>query len=268
MRINWNAVLSAAHDIVDEYDTLVTLRQLHYRLVSMPELGYSNTLIAYKSLSRATARARRDDGFPALHDRNRSISRLPSWTSPQSALRALRHQYRRDRTEGQVFAIYLAVEKAGLVTLMQSWFEDMGLPILALSGYASQSYTDDVADDVRRDGRPAVLLYAGDHDPSGEDIDRDFTDRTDCWKEIRRIALSAEQVEEYNLPPAFGKTSDSRAAAFVARHGHLVQVELDALPPDTLHDLFDEALSEFWDVSALGDVLEQERIDTAWLDAR
>ena len=83
-----------------------------------------------------------------------------------------------------------------------------------------------------------MLLYAGDHDPSGEDIDRDFIARTDCWDEVRRVALTAAQVEQYALPPQPGKETDSRAAGFVERHGRLVQVELDALPPDVLRDLF------------------------------
>jgi hypothetical protein len=96
-------------------------------------------------------------------------------------------------------------------------------------------------------GRPAVLLYAGDHDPSGEDIDRDFTARTNCWQEVRRVALTAAQVREHALPPQPGKELDSRARGFVERHGRLVQVELDALPPDVLREVFAVAIAEFWD---------------------
>ena len=112
------------------------------------------------------------------------------------------------------------------------------MPVLALGGYGSQTYVDDVIADVGRTKRPAVLLYAGDHDPSGEDIDRDFTARTDCWDEVRRVALTAAQVEQYALPPQPGKATRQPRAGFVARHGRLVQVELDALPPDVLHALY------------------------------
>src|SRR5207249_5207910 len=55
--------------------------------------------------------------------------------------------------------------------------------------------SDLIRDDVWRQLRPAVLLYAGDFDSSGEDIFRDFVARTDCWTHTRRIALTAEQVE-------------------------------------------------------------------------
>jgi hypothetical protein len=140
---------------------------------------------------------------------------------------------------------------------LESWFGDLGAPILALSGYSSQSYVNEVLVDVPSD-RPAVLLYAGDFDPSGEDIDRDFVTRTDCWDKVIRVALSAEQVTQYQLPPNPGKVTDSRAAGFVARRGELVQVEIDALPPETLRALFADEIAEYWDESAYAAVLERE----------
>ena len=79
-----------------------------------------------------------------------------------------------------------------------------------------------------------MLLYAGDFDSSGEDIDRDFVERTGCFDQVVRVALDWSQVQHFNLPPAPGKTTDSRAAAFTARHGRLVQVELEAFDPNEL----------------------------------
>lgn len=40
---------------------------------------------------------------------------------------------------------------------LRSWFGELGLPVLALSGFASQNYVDSVAADVAADARPAVL---------------------------------------------------------------------------------------------------------------
>lgn len=82
--------------------------------------------------------------------------------------------------------------------------------------------------------------------------------RTDCWDKVIRVALSAEQVTQYQLPPNPGKVTDSRAAGFVARHGELVQVEIDALPPETLRALFADEIAEYWDESAYAAVLERE----------
>jgi len=174
-------------------------------------------------------------------------------------------QYRRDRTAGQDASVYIGVEKAGLVMQLESWFGELGIPILALGGYSSQTYVDEVVRDVEDQDRAAVLLYAGDFDPSGEDIDRDFTARTGCFDTVVRVALNAAQVEEYNLPPAMGKSTDSRASRFVERHGTLVQVELDALPPDVLEALYRDAIEGFWDESAYEAVIDVESSERARL---
>jgi len=73
---------------------------------------------------------------------------------------------------------------------------------------------------------------------------------------------------QYGLPPQPGKTTDSRAAGFIARHGHLVQVELDALAPDVLRTLFAETLAEFWDTASYQAVLSREAKERRSLQRR
>jgi hypothetical protein len=255
-RLNWTPILREAAQIAASYSTPVTLRQLFYRLVAAGLLP--NTQAAYKTLSAKTAEARRQGWFPRLMDRGRAIHRFRSFAGDTQARGWLRRIYRRDRTEGQGWALYLGVEKAGIVEQLTDWFGDLGLPVLALGGYSSQSYVEDVAEDVAGQGRPAVLLYAGDHDPSGEDIDRDFLARAGCFTQVERVALTAEQVEAYRLPPQPGKATDSRAAGFVARHGRLVQVELDALAPDDLQALYQAAIDRYWDPAAYSAALARE----------
>lgn len=262
-RTDWGHVLDRAAALHGEYDTRVTLRQLFYRLVAAELLP--NTTSAYKGLSARTAEARRRGTFPELSDRTRSIHCGQTFTGPDQARRWLAGIYRRDRTEGQDVSVYVGVEKAGLVAQLEAWFSDYGLPVLALGGYASQSFVDQVRRDVERQGRPAVLLYGGDFDPSGEDIDRDFVERSGCWSEVVRVALDADQVDTYGLPPAMGKATDSRASAFVARHGHLVQVELDALPPDELRGLYATAIAARWDDDTYRQTLATEVAERAQL---
>jgi hypothetical protein len=258
-RIDWPAVIGQAAGIVESYDTSVTLRQLFYRLVSAQLIP--NTESAYKRLSDLTAKARRAGEFPALIDRGREIHRYQWFADARQGLDWLTDIYRLDRTAGQDVSVYIGVEKAGMVVQLQSWFGDLGVPVLALGGYASQTYTDDVASDASYQDRPAILLYGGDFDPSGEDIDRDFIERTGCWDGVVRVALTAEQIRSYRLPVNPGKATDSRAAGFIERHGALMQVELDALDPADLRALFGAALDAFWDTSAYEAVLTQERAD-------
>jgi hypothetical protein len=261
----WSAILDQAAAIVRSYATGVTLRQLFYRLVAAEVLP--NTVNSYKALSSKTAAARRDGWFPALIDRTRTIHRFQTFDGPEQAQGWLSRIYRRDRTKGQKVALYLGVEKSGIVEQLEAWFGNLGIPILALGGYSSQSYVDEVVADVSEQDRPAVLIYAGDHDPSGEDIDRDFVARAGCFDDVVRVALSAAQVVEHDLPPQPGKEGDSRARGFLERHGELRQVELDALPPNVLRELYEAAVDQFWDASAFEKVMQRERADRELLVA-
>ena len=198
-RICWSTVLDQGRTIVARYDTRVTLRQLFYQLVSA--LILPNTTSAYKQLSHHIAKARRVGDFPALMDRTRSIHRPISFESPDAAATVLVDAYRRERTEGQPWSIYLGVEKAGLVEQLSDWFDERGLPILPLGGYSSEDFVETVGEDVSRFNRPTVLLYAGDLDPSGEDIDRDFIKRTDRAAPASRTDRAARDAGADRAPP-------------------------------------------------------------------
>jgi len=262
-QVKWAELLEQAADIVSSSGSM-TLRQLFYRLVSVGSLP--NTHNYYVSLSRYTAEARRSGGFPSLVDRTRSMLRRGYEDNPDDAVESMASGYARDRSEGQEWEIYLGVEKDALSQLLWNWFSQYGFTIIPLSGYSSQTFVDDIQSDAFGAGRPAVLLYSGDFDPSGEDIERDLEERTNgCFKELRRIALTREQVTAYNLPPFPGKASDSRAGRFVAKYGELIQVELDALPPETFRELFKDAIGEYWDEDTYNDVIRREEAEAAML---
>jgi hypothetical protein len=116
-----------------------------------------------------------------------------------------------------------------------------------------------------------VLIFAGDHDPTGEDIDRDFAHRVGLFDKVIRVGLNADQVMEYALPfnpdPEVIKKldDDPRAAKFEARHGYLEQYEVDALDPDVLQDLYRNAIDQSWDPDAYAAVMAREEGDIAEL---
>jgi hypothetical protein len=262
-RVRWRDILEQGRALVESYDTGVTLRQLFYRLVAA--LLLPNLQSYYRRLSSYTAEARRQGTFPDLLDQTSDIDRAMSFTGPEHALRLIRNMYRRDRTEGQKWSVYLGVEKAGMLEQLRAWFgRPLGLPILALGGYASQTLVGKVREDITRQGRPAVFVYSGDYDPTGEDVDRDFVERVGLFERVERVALSDAQVTEYNLPfnpdPEVMEKleNDPRRDAFRERHGSLVQYELDALPPETLRYLYQTAIDGYWNPAALTAVLARE----------
>lgn len=256
-RISWPPVIERSAEIVREYNTPVTLRQVFYRLVS--EGAIPNTEPAYKRLSSLTAEARREGTHPPFADNTREIYRPGSFESPEEARRWLADAYRRDRTEGQPYTIFVASEKSTMVAQLQSWFGEHGIPVVALRGYGSQTYVDEIAEDVKAQDRPAKIIYAGDFDPSGMDIERDLRDRLSGAAEVHRIAVLPEHPEEYGLKENPGKESDSRSEGFIEEHGKLVQVEIEAMEPGTLRTLYEQKLDRYWDKSTFDDVLARER---------
>lgn len=111
--------------------------------------------------------------------------------------------------------------------------------------------------------RELVLLYLGDMDPSGEDMVRDIQERLMLFGarlEVRKIALTREQVEEHDPPPNPAKMTDPRAAQYVAEHGDM-SWEVDALPPDVLNAVIREHLDELVDEELMEAVKEREDKD-------
>lgn len=65
-----------------------------------------------------------------------------------------------------------------------------------------------------------------------------------------RVALTGDQVETYDLPTAPPKASDTRSARWV---GETCQCE--AMPPDLLAEVVDDAITDVLDMEMLADVL-------------
>jgi len=299
-RRNWTPIIERAAVLVGGYSYLITLRQLHYLLVAEAAGGYRNNDRDYDRLSELTAAARRERWFPDLVDQTRSVHRLQTWASPQGAVEWVAERYRLDRTQGQDYYIVLGGEKATLLAQLAGWFDPLGLPIVLLRGYGSQTYIDNVARMVRQAKRtrdvPAVLIYAGDLDASGYDSLRDFTERCPVFDKTEHIAVVPNHVlappRGYSLPINQGKGEDSRAGAFrrrfpvLARYAdqqvtnglwrpqhskdgkllpNVVQIEAEALRPDDLRSLYQSAIDAYWDVPTYEGVLDQEAQERDYL---
>lgn len=151
-----------------------------------------------------------------------------------------------------------------------------------------------VAERVIDDGRPAVLIYAGDLDASGVDILRDFTERCPVFDTVEHVATLAAQVCSLGLTIGQGKGDDSRAQSFRGQLPELaayadgqvssgawpaqrskrreqlpnvVQVEAEAIRPDVLRRRYAEAIDLYWDTPAYEATLEREEAERTQLAA-
>jgi calcineurin-like phosphoesterase family protein len=121
---------------------------------------------------------------------------------------------------------------------------------------------------INQHTRGAVIFYLGDHDPSGEDMVRDIHDRLkefNVWRlEVVKLALTMEQINQFNPPPNPAKITDSRARAYIEKHGEH-SWELDALPPRELNRIVEAAFKSVVDRKKMDAVIAQEESDKARL---
>lgn len=249
-------VIRMCNEIIEYYQGLgftMTLRQLYYQMVS--QHNYPNTVQSYKRLGSIVndARLAGKIDWGAIEDRTRNVRKLPSWTTPESILRAVSEQYREDPWLQQDYAPEVWIEKDALVGVIEGICNRLRVPYFACRGYTSQSETYEAGKRfqwVEASGRRPIVLHLGDHDPSGIDMTRDNADRLMMFAgvkvKVRRLALNMPQVEEYDPPPNPAKETDARFSGYQEQFGD-ESWELDALPPDVIASLIEDAVSELID---------------------
>ena len=239
-----------------------TLRRVFYALVSMNTIP--NTEGAYKSLSNTLSKARWEGyiELDALDDLGRVSSAAPSWRSPADLLLSAAEQYRSDWWRDANPLVEVWTEKAAAAGILEPIAHECGVRFLACRGFSSLTALADAAS--RWEGREHVIvLYVGDHDPSGMDMDRDLANRlerlvekmgSETTVEFRRVALTSDQIDLYQLPPQPTKTTDSRARGYTADYDG--SWELDALNIDILAGLVRDAVEDL-----APDDIEDQRAD-------
>ena len=180
--------------------------------------------------------------------------------------------YRLPRWKGQRCYVELWSEKDALSGVLLPLAAEYHVTLVVNKGYSSVSGIYDAARRrfAHRPDKHCVVLYLGDHDPSGLDMDRDIDDRGNGMTRgcpiitVSRVALHWDQVQQYRLPPNPAKQTDSRYAAYVAKYGPACW-EVDALPPDVLQDMVRAAIEAHLDSELMDAVIRQENVDKARL---
>ena len=111
-----------------------------------------------------------------------------------------------------------------------------------------------------REREGCFIIHLGDHDPSGIDMTRDIQER--LWMfgadvEVKRVALTMNQVQTYNPPPNPAKITDSRASKYIDMFGD-ESWELDALEPQMLNQLITNEVTALRDDAIYQAVCDRE----------
>ena len=213
-------------------------------------------------------------------------------------LRYLEVAYTRKRWENQPKQVIIWLEKEALAGVLEDIAKKYRVKLIPSRGYPSFTYVFKHLVQTIDLNKPLVVLLLTDFDPSGQDMVRDLKkrvlryvydyysylmDKEDYdgaikvdyhieinedgyyWREyeyegieIKKVALTKDQVIKYNLPPLPAKKGDPRYEWFKRNYGDKA-TELDALPPEVLRQLVEDAIIENIDVDAWEEVQHKEK---------
>ncbi len=260
-------LIDAAHLALTEHRPQ-TVRQIFYHLVITQLIA--NTRSRYKALSRALVAARQDASIPWhwIEDRLRRPRKVPMWHHVAHYATSCKTWYRRNVWLTQPRLVEVWLEKDALSGIFEDILEPFGVTLNVGRGYDGWSSIHEAAARYARWPTAPTILYFGDFDPSGRDMVRSLEERIAFFgtsPNLEICAILRSDIQDYDLPPNFTKSTDSRQTAFVLEHGD-ISVELDALPIQVLRDRILEAIEQHMDLDALAQTKQQEAKDQQAID--
>lgn len=216
----------------------LTVRNLFYRMVAQALID--KTQSEYKNVVVRLAGLMREAGelpWDWIVDETRWRRLQACHASLEDALEEMQQYYRRDIWIDQECNVEVWCESDSIAGMIYRETNRWNVPLMAARGFSSKSFVWETAKVIERSGKPCQILYVGDYDPSGVFIDRDIISKLRRYAPnaditFDRIAVTQEQIEEWNLPSRPPKKGDSRAKDF---EGECVETE--AIEPAMLKQL-------------------------------
>jgi len=231
--------LIEAMRVIAEAAQPITGRGIGYKLFTqglIPSMERNDMQRVYRLLLKA-----REQGiipWDWIVDETREFERVATWDDPEQYARAVARSYRRDFWNQQPVRVEVWSEKGTVRGVLAPVLDEYAVGFRVMHGFSGATTINDVAQDD--DGRPLIVLYVGDFDPSGMFMSEvDLPERLERYGgdhvTLKRIALIVEQLEGLPSFPAADKRKDPRYKWFVANHGRHCW-ELDAMDPNDLRD--------------------------------
>jgi hypothetical protein len=240
-KVEVEARREALLDIIDDGKPM-TVRQVFYQatvrgLVEKAESGYAKVQTDLTVMRRAG-----DLPYDWLADNTRWQRKPRTFSSVEEALKETAKFYRKSLWDNADAYVEIWLEKDALSGVIYPITSMYDVPLMVARGYASLSFLYNAAEYINTLYVPAHIYHLGDFDPSGvnagEKIEETLQELApDAEIYFERIAVTPEQIEEWELPTRPTKTSDTRSKGFGA-----ISVELDAIEPNQLRALVQEAI--------------------------
>ena len=236
-------ILSASIEIIEE-ETTLQLRHLFYRISSLGLI--EKTEVEYQKLSGYMMKWRRLGSIPwsAFVDSTRWYHGVRTFDDLSESLENSKKCYRRNLWQTQKAYVEIWTEKEAIAAISQQAAEPFGVPVFPMRGFASGSALYMISRQIKyyqSVGKEVYIYYLGDHDPSGRCIDesivRNLKDDHGVEFNFHRIAVTPEQIEEFDLPTRPTKKTDPRSRNFEGE-----SVEVDAIPPHIIRNLINDCI--------------------------
>ena len=184
----------------------ITGRGVGYKLFTcdrIPSMATKEMQRVYRLLKQA--REQKIIPWHWIVDEGREDEGVPSWDNPADFARSITGQYRRDFWNQQPARVVLWSEKGTVRGLLGPVLDAFGVRFKVLHGFSSATVVHDIAEDD--DGRPLIILYVGDWDPSGLYMSEcDLPERLKKYDghhvQIIRVALVQRQLASLPSLPA------------------------------------------------------------------
>ena len=144
----------------------ITGRGVGYKLFTAglsPSMSDNDMQRVYRLLKEA--REERIIPWKWIVDESRDEEGDPTWSDPEEYTDCVISGYRRDYWNQQPVRIIVVSEKGTVRGLLRPVLDKYGVKFRVMHGFSSATAVKDIADDF--DGRPLIILYVGDWDPSG-----------------------------------------------------------------------------------------------------
>ena len=272
-------VVSMAAEIMRDYPKLTfTLRQLYYRAVASKFYPHNKTSYNRFSQALVSGRLRGQLDYKRMIDMSRpEYLNDPRESDPakrlKGSLQELIEEFNVNAWSEQPTYIEVWMEKEALSRIILPTCKNYNVNLMVGRGYSSASQLLKAIDRFP-EGKRVLVLYLGDHDPSGYHIEERLRGRLQeyaIWRsksldlQVKRLALTYDQVERFSLPSIKLKPRSQKYAEYVARFGNNAW-ELDALEPEFIPTLIKNELESTMDMNLWADnrrKLEEFRRETA-----
>ena len=244
-------------------DHPLSVRGVFYRVMSAGAVAKSEK--AYGAVQREVLKLRRSGILPYewIADGTRWQVKQPSWDTAQDALDDAVSSYRRALWHNQSVYVEVWSEKDAIASIVSPTTDKWDVPLMIARGFASESFLWSTASAIRGQRKPAVIYQLGDHDPSGVAAWKHVQTKLaefapDVEIEFERLAVTEDQIAEYNLPTRRTKITDSRSKTFIGE-----SVEVDAIPTSILRGIVEDAITSWIDPDALRitEMVEAEELE-------